>query len=163
MLGARCRNVGRSPRVHQHAAGPASIELRASLRYTGTRLRLGDRAFRSGRAHHPCRPGILSPIYQRLNDVLYIEQIANIIAETCDIPRDTNHPREPRDRRSGHRQPRFFSISHSPSTRRSNSRCRSKKWTQEVKRRQGHDRTVFRPENLADRIDELVAAKNTGA
>ena len=41
---------------------PASIELRASLRYTGTQLRLGDEAFRGAAPRIPCRSGFISNI-----------------------------------------------------------------------------------------------------
>jgi hypothetical protein len=71
---------------------PLSIELSPPLRYTGTRLRPGDqglpgpftRLLRAAPEYHQYIKGLMMSYT--------FDQIANIIEETCDIPRDTIKP-----------------------------------------------------------------------
>src|SRR5258708_20672317 len=70
----------------------ASIELRASLRYTGTRLRTRGWGIPGRRAPLPCHPGIYLQYIKGLVMSSTFDQVATIIAETCDIPRDTITP-----------------------------------------------------------------------
>jgi acyl carrier protein len=79
------------------------------------------------------------------------DQIANIIAETCDIPRDTIKPESHAidDLGIAFAIDKAFGI-----------KMPLEKWTQEVNDGKATTEQYFVLQNLADRIDELVAAKN---
>jgi acyl carrier protein len=76
------------------------------------------------------------------------DQIANIIAETCDIPRDTII--DSLD---------FLDIAFAID-KAFGIKMPLEKWTQEVNDGKATTEQYFVLQNLADRIDELVAAKN---
>ena len=79
------------------------------------------------------------------------EQIANIIAETCDIARPIKSlPPTIRDRQPDLASPRADKLG---------IRCRHRP---EVNDGKATTEQYFVLKNLADRIDELVAAKNAG-
>jgi acyl carrier protein len=69
------------------------------------------------------------------------DQVATIIAETCDIPRDTITP-------ESHAIDKAFGI-----------KLPLEKWTQEVNDGKATTEQYFVLKNLSARIDELVAAK----
>ena len=87
------------------------------------------------------------------------DQIANIIAETCDIPRDTIKPESHAIDDLGIRQPGLprHRLCHRQGVRDQDA---AEKWTQEVNDGKATTEQYFVLQNLADRIDELVAAKN---
>ena len=72
----------------------ASIELKAALRYTGTRL--PGSGMRGPVSGADCPPAATIWIYLQYIKGLVMsstfDQVATIIAETCDIPRDTITP-----------------------------------------------------------------------
>jgi acyl carrier protein len=142
------------------AAGTAaSIELSALLRYTGSRLRPGDQGL----------PGPCIRLLRAVPDYLqYIkglmmsstfDQIANIIAETCDIPRDTIKAESHAIDDLGIDSLDFLDIAFAID-KAFGIKMPLEKWTQEVNDGKATTEQYFVLQNLADRIDELVAAKN---
>ena len=101
----------------------------------------------------------LSPIYQRLNDVFHFRSVANIIAETCDIPRDTIKPESHAIDDLGIDSLDFLDIAFAID-KAFGIKMPLEKWTQEVNDGKATTEQYFVLKNLADRIDELVAAKN---
>jgi acyl carrier protein len=143
-------------------AKPTSIELRAPLRYTGTRLRPGDRAFRGDAPSAASHPGIYRQYIKGLMMSSTYDQIANIIAETCDIPRDTIKPESHAIDDLGIDSLDFLDIAFAID-KAFGIKMPLEKWTQEVNDGKATTEQYFVLKNLADRIDELVAAKNAGA
>jgi acyl carrier protein len=90
------------------------------------------------------------------------EQIANIIAETCDIPRDTITPESHAIDDLGIDSLDFLDIAFAID-KAFGIKMPLEKWTQEVNDGKATTEQYFVLKNLADRIDELVAAKNAGA
>ncbi len=76
------------------------------------------------------------------------DQVATIIAETCDIPRDTITPDSHAIDDLGIDSLDFLPL---------------EKWTQEVNDGKATTEQYFVLKNLCARIDELVAAKGAGA
>ncbi|WP_454618462.1 acyl carrier protein [Bradyrhizobium cenepequi] len=89
------------------------------------------------------------------------EQIANIIAETCDIPRDTIKPESHAIDDLGIDSLDFLDIAFAID-KAFGIKMPLEKWTQEVNDGKATTEQYFVLKNLADRIDELVAAKNAG-
>ena len=141
---------------------PTSIELGPPLRYTGTRLRPGEIG-QSG----AMRPASSKPfrIYLQYIKGLMMsstfDQIANIIAETCDIPRDTIKPESHAIDDLGIDSLDFLDIAFAID-KAFGIKMPLEKWTQEVNDGKATTEQYFVLKNLADRIDELVAAKNAG-
>jgi acyl carrier protein len=137
----------------------ASIELGGLLRYTGTRLRPREQGL----------PGPFTRLLQAVPDYpQYIkglmmsstfDQIANIIAETCDIPRDTIKPESHAIDDLGIDSLDFLDIAFAID-KAFGIKMPLEKWTQEVNDGKATTEQYFVLQNLADRIDELVAAKN---
>jgi acyl carrier protein len=90
------------------------------------------------------------------------DQIANIIAETCDIPRDTITPESHAIDDLGIDSLDFLDIAFAID-KAFGIKMPLEKWTQEVNDGKATTEQYFVLKNLADRIDELVAAKNAGA
>ena len=90
------------------------------------------------------------------------DQIANIIAETCDIPRDTIKPESHAIDDLGIDSLDFLDIAFAID-KAFGIKMPLEKWTQEVNDGKVTTEQYFVLQNLADRIDELVAAKNAGA
>ena len=90
------------------------------------------------------------------------DQIANIIAETCDIPRDTIKPESHAIDDLGIDSLDFLDIAFAID-KAFGIKMPLEKWTQEVNDGKATTEQYFVLKNLADRIDELVAAKNAGA
>ena len=87
------------------------------------------------------------------------DQIANIIAETCDIPRDTIKPESHAIDDLGIDSLDFLDIAFAID-KAFGIKMPLEKWTQEVNDGKATTEQYFVLKNLADRIDELVAAKN---
>jgi acyl carrier protein len=89
------------------------------------------------------------------------DQIANIIAETCDIPRDTIKPESHAIDDLGIDSLDFLDIAFAID-KAFGIKMPLEKWTQEVNDGKATTEQYFVLKNLADRIDELVAAKSAG-
>ena len=89
------------------------------------------------------------------------DQIANIIAETCDIPRDTIKPESHAIDDLGIDSLDFLDIAFAID-KAFGIKMPLEKWTQEVNDGKATTEQYFVLQNLADRIDELVAAKKRG-
>jgi acyl carrier protein len=136
------------------AAPSTSIEQKAALRYTGTRLRVVDRAFR--RAHHD--DGTYLQYIKGLVMSSTFDQVATIIAETCDIPRDTITPESHAIDDLGIDSLDFLDIAFAID-KAFGIKLPLEKWTQEVNDGKATTEQYFVLKNLSARIDELVAAK----
>src|SRR5665213_1556189 len=74
---------------------PAAIELMAALRYTGSRPHGDGRLCQGARARDPARGPSKRQNSKSIRELPMsstFDTIANIIAETCDIPRDSITP-----------------------------------------------------------------------
>ena len=141
---------------------PTSIELRAPLRYTGTQLRPEGIGHSGAAAPAPSKP--LQKYLQYIKGLMMsstFDQIANIIAETCDIPRDTIKPESHAINDLGIDSLDFLDIAFAID-KAFGIKMPLEKWTQEVNDGKATTEQYFVLKNLADRIDELVAAKNAG-
>ena len=87
------------------------------------------------------------------------DQVATIIAETCDIPRDTITPESHAIDDLGIDSLDFLDIAFAID-KAFGIKLPLEKWTQEVNDGKATTEQYFVLQNLADRIDELVAAKN---
>jgi acyl carrier protein len=140
----------------------ASIELGAGLRYTGSRLRAVDEAF-PGRATGPPSAAANYPQYIKgLVMSSTFDQVATIIAETCDIPRDTITPESHAIDDLGIDSLDFLDIAFAID-KAFGIKLPLEKWTQEVNDGKATTEQYFVLKNLCARIDELVAAKTPGA
>ena len=104
-------------------------------------------------------------IYSRLlvDRILFLgtpvdDQIANIIAETCDIPRDTIKPESHAIDDLGIDSLDFLDIAFAID-KAFGIKLPLEKWTQEVNDGKATTEQYFVLKNLSARIDELVAAK----
>ena len=102
------------------------------------------------------------PIYQRLSDVFHIRSGRQIIAETCDIPRDTITPDSHAIDDLGIDSLDFLDIAFAID-KAFGIKLPLEKWTQEVNDGKATTEQYFVLKNLCARIDELVAAKGAGA
>jgi len=135
-----------------------SIELKAPLRYTGTRL--GWRVLGiPGRGPPPLRDfGIYRQYIKGLVMSSTFDQVATIIAETCDIPRDTITPESHAIDDLGIDSLDFLDIAFAID-KAFGIKLPLEKWTQEVNDGKATTEQYFVLKNLSARIDELVAAK----
>ena len=122
----------------------------ASVRYTGTRL-LGA-APASGAIRN------LSSNIKGLTMSSTFDQVATIIAETCDIPRDTITPDSHAIDDLGIDSLDFLDIAFAID-KAFGIKLPLEKWTQEVNDGKATTEQYFVLKNLSARIDELVAAK----
>jgi len=90
------------------------------------------------------------------------DQVATIIAETCDIPRDTITPDSHAIDDLGIDSLDFLDIAFAID-KAFGIKLPLEKWTQEVNDGKATTEQYFVLKNLCARIDELVAAKNEGA
>jgi acyl carrier protein len=144
----------RPPRCH------TGIELAIPLRYTGT----GFQA-REGRlpgyppsfARAPARPlntlGIKDLLMSSTCDTVF-----NIIAETCDIPRETIKPESHAINDLGIDSLDFLDVAFAID-KTFGIKMPIEQWTQEVNEGRATTEQYFVLQNLCARIDELVAAK----
>jgi acyl carrier protein len=137
---------------------PASIELKAALRYTGIRLRVADRAFQRRCVQPPPRSEIYLQYIKGLVMSSTFDQVATIIAETCDIPRDTITPESHAIDDLGIDSLDFLDIAFAID-KAFGIKLPLEKWTQEVNDGKATTEQYFVLKNLSARIDELVAAK----
>ena len=86
------------------------------------------------------------------------ETIANIIAETCDIPRDSITPESHAINDLGIDSLDFLDIAFAID-KAFGTKMPLEQWTQEVNEGKATTDQYFVLQNLSDRIDELVAAK----
>jgi acyl carrier protein len=140
---------------------PATIELEAMLRYTGSLRRGRGADFRP----RSCAAVQLSPgNIKTPNNVSELamsstyDTIANIIAETCDIPRDTITPDSHAINDLGIDSLDFLDIAFAID-KAFGIKLPLEKWTQEVNDGKATTDQYFVLKNLSARIDELVAAK----
>jgi acyl carrier protein len=139
----------------------SSIELAAALRYTGFRLRWWEG--RSGAKLPPSRPhGIYLQFIKGLVMSSTFDQVATIIAETCDIPRDTITPESHAIDDLGIDSLDFLDIAFAID-KAFGIKLPLEKWTQEVNDGKATTEQYFVLKNLSARIDELVAAKSASA
>ncbi len=87
------------------------------------------------------------------------DQIANIIAETCDIPRDTIKPESHAIDDLGIDSLDFLDIVFALD-KKFGIKIPLERWTEEVNEGRASVDDYFVLKNLCARIDELVAAKN---
>jgi acyl carrier protein len=96
--------------------------------------------------------------YQRLIMSSTFDQVAKIIAETCDIPRDTITPESHAIDDLGIDSLDFLDIAFAID-KAFGIKLPLEKWTQEVNDGKATTEQYFVLKNLSARIDELVAAK----
>jgi acyl carrier protein len=138
-----------------------AIELGAALRYTGIQLRTIDKDFRGAALLLRAIPN-LTPIIKGLAMSSTFDQVATIIAETCDIPRDTITPESHAIDDLGIDSLDFLDIAFAID-KAFGIKLPLEKWTQEVNDGKATTEQYFVLKNLSARIDELVAAKTAGA
>jgi acyl carrier protein len=140
---------------------PAGIELARPVRYTGKRLqpRMGLHA---GGVHPASRTARderrkAFPI-KDLPMASTFDTVANIIAETCDIPRDAIKPESHAINDLGIDSLDFLDIAFAID-KSFGVKMPLEQWTQEVNEGKATTDQYFVLSNLCARIDELVAAK----
>jgi acyl carrier protein len=139
----------------------AAIELPAPLRYTGTRLTHGGKP---GQNKHQSRRRAASGATAKLlsfRDLTMpstFDTVANIIAETCDIPRDTIKPESHAIDDLGIDSLDFLDIAFAID-KAFGIKLPLEQWTQEVNDGKATTEQYFVLNNLCARIDGLVAAK----
>jgi acyl carrier protein len=148
------------PGLHETAA----IELRCPVRYTVTRLRR-----RSGARRKPavaalpanCRVSGTQQNTLSIKDLPMsstFDTVVNIIAETCDIPRETIKPESHAINDLGIDSLDFLDVAFAID-KTFGIKMPIEQWTQEVNEGRATTEQYFVLENLCARIDELVAAK----
>jgi acyl carrier protein len=141
----------------------AAIETERPLRYTGTRPVAGGWA-------RPRQFLPLSQAFERgyrnacsIRDLLMsstFDTVANIISETCDIPRDTIKPETHAINDLGIDSLDFLDIAFAID-KAFGIKMPLEQWTQEVNDGKATTDQYFQLQNLCSRIDELVAAKSS--
>jgi acyl carrier protein len=138
-------------------ASAAAIELRAWVRYTGN-----QRSKAAGHAGASRPHSVIFRIYlQSIKGLMMsstFDQVATIIAETCDIPRDTITPESHAIDDLGIDSLDFLDIAFAID-KAFGIKLPLEKWTQEVNDGKATTEQYFVLKNLSARIDELVAAK----
>ena len=141
---------------------PVAIELDPPLRYTGSQPHAGERPGREAVARALGRLG--RPIARTPNQSesyrcpSTFDTIANIIAETCDIPRDSITPESHAINDLGIDSLDFLDIAFAID-KAFGIKLPLEQWTQEVNDGKATTDQYFVLKNLSARIDELVAAK----
>jgi acyl carrier protein len=140
---------------------PAAIELNPPLRYTGCQSDAGVSRARGAAARGPgawaVRRQNSLPI-RELPMSSTFDTIANIIAETCDIPRDSITPESHAINDLGIDSLDFLDIAFAID-KAFGIKLPLEQWTQEVNDGKATTDQYFVLKNLSARIDELVAAK----
>jgi len=143
------------------AAKSAAIELAGPLRYTGIRLTNGENrgAIRIGPGPAPVPAREKNRRYFRdLPMSSTFDTVANLIAETCDIPRDTIKPESHAIDDLGIDSLDFLDIAFAID-KAFGIKLPLEQWTQEVNDGKASTEQYFVLQNLCARIDDLVAAK----
>jgi acyl carrier protein len=139
----------------------AAIELTRPLRYTGTRLIWWG----PGRGTQVV-PGVALPPGAAIKSLSFrdlpmpstFDTVANIIAETCDIPRDTITPESHAIDDLGIDSLDFLDIAFAID-KAFGIKLPLEQWTQEVNDGKATTEQYFVLKNLCARIDDLIAAK----
>ena len=140
----------------------AAIELDRCLRYTGTQPLAGEMG-RSG-AIRPAIANTSAAVARNawpIRDLLMpstFDTVANIISETCDIPRDTIKAESHAINDLGIDSLDFLDIAFAID-KAFGIKMPLEQWTQEVNDGKATTEQYFQLNNLCTRIDELVAAK----
>ena len=119
---------------------------------------MGDGAFRGTALSSRATPAIYLPYIKGLMMSSTFDKIADIIAETCDIPRDTITPDSHAIDDLGIDSLDFLDIAFAID-KAFGIKLPLEKWTQEVNDGKATTEQYFVLKNLSERIDELVAAK----
>jgi acyl carrier protein len=156
--------IGRAPGMAVPQAAVA-IELRDPLRYDGRSTSATDGAGRGAviRGHPQCickqpdgRRNVLSTKDLTMSSTF--DAVANIIAETCDIPRDTIKLESHAINDLGIDSLDFLDVAFAID-KAFGIKMPLEQWTQEVNEGKATTEQYFVLQNLCARIDELVAAK----
>jgi acyl carrier protein len=144
-----------------HCEQAVAIELPRPLRYTGSRALLGG--IRGGAKTGPGRraaPGAAEKwlVIGDLPMASTFDTVANIIAETCDIPRDTIRPESHAINDLGIDSLDFLDIAFAID-KAFGIKLPLEQWTQEVNEGKASTEQYFVLGNLVSRIDDLIAAK----
>jgi acyl carrier protein len=149
-------------KLHSEYPGAAeSIELAPSLRYTGTRPLAGEDGPLRGDPTRPRKHSARLPklvIDQGFMMSSTFDTVANIISETCDIPRETIKPESHAINDLGIDSLDFLDIAFAID-KAFGIKMPLEQWTQEVNDGKASTEQYFQLNNLCTRIDELVAAK----
>jgi acyl carrier protein len=146
-------------------AAALAIELPHPLRYDGRSTSAADGARRGGLIReHPC--GICKQPDGRRNALSIkdltmsstFDAVANIIAETCDIPRDTIKPESHAINDLGIDSLDFLDVAFAID-KAFGIKMPLEQWTQEVNEGKATTEQYFVLKNLCAHIDALVAAK----
>jgi acyl carrier protein len=132
------------------------------LRYTGVQPTGGGNGlFQGATPATPPQSWIYLQYIKGLVMSSTFDQVATIIAETCDIPRDTITPDSHAIDDLGIDSLDFLDIAFAID-KAFGIKLPLEKWTQEVNDGKATTEQYFVLKNLCARIDELVAAKSTG-
>ena len=123
---------------------------------------MGDGGVRGTALPSRPRPAIYLQYIKGLMMSSTFDKIADIIAETCDIPRDTITPESHAIDDLGIDSLDFLDIAFAID-KAFGIKLPLEKWTQEVNDGKATTEQYFVLKNLSERIDELVAAKGEGA
>ena len=155
----RRTDISAKSRGFPHKTG--GIELAALLRYT-----LPSHMRAAGRVREPsCAPRNKSRVAQYSIQIRELpmsstfDTVANIIAETCDIPRETIKPESHAIEDLGIDSLDFLDIAFAID-KAFGIKMPLEQWTSEVNEGKATTEQYFVLKNLSARIDELVAAKN---
>jgi acyl carrier protein len=147
---ATAKNYGFLRRRRAGAKRAAAVELTGVLRYTGRSQMRG-----------PTRPGLLAPGWAdqraRLMSTTF-DKVAEIIAETCDIPRENIKPESHAINDLEIDSLDFLDIAFAID-KAFGIKLPLEQWTQEVNDGKATTDQYFVLKNLCERIDELIAAK----
>src|SRR5208283_4822695 len=140
---------------------PVAIELKAALRYTGCEPHAGEWPCRGASARDRTswpsdRPN--SKLIRELTMSSTFDTVANIIAETCDIPRDKIKPESHAINDLGIDSLDFLDIAFAID-KAFGIKLPLEQWTQEVNDGKATTEQYFVLDNLCASIDGLVAAK----
>jgi acyl carrier protein len=140
-----------------------SIALAIPLRYTNRDPYAGETAGRRGASHSaPVRLAKNSRLSGTYKMSSTFDTVANIIAETCDIPRDSIKPESHAINDLGIDSLDFLDIAFAID-KAFGIKLPLEQWTQEVNDGKATTEQYFVLDNLCARIDGLVAAKGAAA
>jgi acyl carrier protein len=149
----------RAPGIALPRVAGLAIELPHPLRYDGRSTSAADGAGRGAgiREHPQCRNAML---IKGLPMSSTFDAVANIIAETCDIPRDTIKPESHAINDLGIDSLDFLDVAFAID-KAFGIKMPLEQWTQEVNEGKATTEQYFVLRNLCEHIDALVAAKGT--
>ena len=159
-LGAAWTGLIDQLRRHTQASAATMLNSRAPFAIRAFGLRRGN-GTGTGACRPPCPAGRAAKILllqQRLAMPSTFETVANIIAETCDIPRETIKPESHSINDLGIDSLDFLDIAFAID-KAFGIKLPLEHWTQEVNDGKATTEQYFVLKNLCARIDDLVAAK----